>query len=81
LVGGWSVLLPLTVSFTVLLLHRDVLRVRLRVMRSILPELSVEVGQLLVELAPGLDELIKACPALGVRGAMMRCRLRVGGVA
>jgi hypothetical protein len=81
LVGGWSVLLPLTVSFTVLLPHRDLLRVRLRVMRSILPELSVEVGQLLVELAPGLDELIEACPTLGIRGAMTRCRLRVGGVA
>jgi hypothetical protein len=47
----------------------------------VLPELPVEVGQLLVKLAPGLGELVETRPALGVDGAMAWCWLRVGGAA
>jgi hypothetical protein len=43
----------------------------LRVMRpSLLPECFVKVCQLLVELAPSLADLLEACPALGICGAM-----------
>jgi hypothetical protein len=79
-------LLSLVVSLTALLLHRDLLRGRqqggLSVARPmVLPELPVEVGQLLVKLAPGLGELVETRPALGVDGAMAWCWLRVGGAA
>jgi hypothetical protein len=81
-----TTLLPLTVSLTTLLLHRDLLRGQQRGRVSVaglmvLPEFPMEVGQLLVKLTPGLGELVEACPALGVSGAVAWCRLRVGGAA
>jgi hypothetical protein len=39
----------------------------------------VEVGQLLIELVPGLGELVEAHHALGVGGVVAWCWLRVGG--
>jgi hypothetical protein len=70
----------------VLLLHRDLLRGRQQgglpvAGPVVLPELLVEVGQLLIKLAPGLSELVEARPALGVSGMVVWCSLRVGGAA
>jgi hypothetical protein len=78
--GGTTLLLHGVVSAP-LLLHRDLLWIWWRVARSVLPELSVEVSQLLVELVPSLGELIEACPTLSVYGMMAWFRLRVGGAA
>jgi hypothetical protein len=62
-----------------LLLNRDRQRCRLPVLGfRILPELPVEFGQLFVELAPGLGELVEAHPALGVAGMVLA---PVGGAA
>jgi hypothetical protein len=72
--------LPLAVSLTALLLQRDLPRGRWRVMGpAVFPELLVEVGKLLIKLAPGLSELVKVRPALGIGGAVACCWLRVGG--
>jgi hypothetical protein len=77
LLGSRSTLLPLAVSFAVLLPHWDLLRVRLRVAGPVLFKLSVEVGQLFVKLAHGLDKFVEARSALGVGGVMVCSRLRV----
>jgi hypothetical protein len=42
----------------------------------VLPELPMEVGQLLIKLAPSLGELVEARPALGIDDAVL---LQVGG--
>jgi hypothetical protein len=85
LLGGRSALLSLTVSFVTLLPHRDLLRVWLRVQlwvaRSVLSGLSMEAGQLLVKLVPGLSEFVEARPTLGVRSVMAWCQVQVGGAA
>jgi hypothetical protein len=39
------------------------------------PKLLVKNGQLLVDLALGLRELVEPCPSLGVGGAVMWCWL------
>jgi hypothetical protein len=44
----------------------------------VFPQLLVEVGQLLIKLAPGLDELVEVRPVLGISGALAFCWLRVG---
>jgi hypothetical protein len=73
--GSRTTLLPLAVPLTGLVLDRDQLRGRqwcglpvagLRV----LPQLLVKVGQLLVELAPSLYELVEARPLLGISGVV-----------
>jgi hypothetical protein len=85
-VGPWprgvlAVLLPLVVPSTALFPHLDLLWVRLRVAWPPLPEFSMEVDQLLIELAPGLNKLVEARLALGIRGAVAQCRFHVGGAA
>jgi hypothetical protein len=75
-------IVSLTVSLMALLLHRNQLRGRPLVTGPAVPsEFLVEVGQLLVKLAPCLCELVEACPTLGVSGAVTRCHLLVGGAA
>jgi hypothetical protein len=69
-------LASLAVPFAGLPLHGDVLfRLSVAGLRVHL-QLLVKKGQLLVELALGLRELVEPCPSLGVGGAMARCWLR-----
>jgi hypothetical protein len=42
------------------------------------PQFLVKKGQLLVELALGLCELVEPCSPLGVSGTVVRCWLRFG---
>jgi hypothetical protein len=83
LLGSRMTLLVLVIPLTGLLLHGDHLwgwqRRGLWVAGfMVLPELPVEVGQLLVELAPSFCELVGAHPSLIVGGAVTWCWLWVG---
>jgi hypothetical protein len=72
LLGSQTVLAPLAITFTGLLLHRDIL-CRSSVTRlGVHPQLLVKKGQLLVELAPRLRELVEPRPSLGIGGAVAR---------
>jgi hypothetical protein len=79
--GGRAKLPVLAVFLTALFPHRDLLwiarplplalRSALGVMWFLLlPEGAVEVCHLFDELVPGLNELVEACPMLGIRGAV-----------
>jgi hypothetical protein len=71
LFGSQAALPPLAVPLAGLLLHRNVL-CRLSIARLwVHPQLLVKKGQLLVELALGLRELVEPCPSLGVGGAVL----------
>jgi hypothetical protein len=73
-----AVLLALRVAWPLLLTSCGALRV----MRPLhLPKCSMEVRQLLVELAPGLGNLVEVHLALGVYGAMAQRFFHVGGAA
>jgi hypothetical protein len=72
------VLTPVAIPLAGLLLHRDIL-CRLSVARlGVHPQFLVKKGQLLVELAPCLRELVKPRPSLGVSGAVARSWLQFG---
>jgi hypothetical protein len=43
----------------------------------LLPERLEEVCQLVIEMAPGLSDLIEACTTPSVRGAVARCFLAI----
>jgi hypothetical protein len=65
--------LALAVLLAGLFLHGNIL-CRLSVVGLwVHPRLLVKKGQLLVELALGLCELIELCPSLAVSGAMAWC--------
>jgi hypothetical protein len=76
LLGSRTTLVPLIVPLKVLFLYRDLLRVRLKALRHVVPfELHVEVGQLLIHLTPCLRELVKMSAVLGIGGPVTQCRL------
>jgi hypothetical protein len=78
LLGSRTALTPVAIPLTGLLLHEDVL-CRSSVARlSIHPQFLVKKGQLLVELAPRLRELVEPHPPVGDGGAVARSRLRFG---
>jgi hypothetical protein len=68
-------LVPLAIPLTGLLLHGDVLWRSSVVGLGVLPQFLVKKGQLLVELALGLRELVEPCSSLGVCGVVARCWL------
>jgi hypothetical protein len=69
---------PLAIPLTGLLLHGDV-RCRSSVAGlGVHPQILVKKGQLLVELAHGLCELIEPPSSLGIGGAVARCWLWFG---
>jgi ribosomal protein S27E len=78
LIGSWTTLTPVAIPLTMLLLHGDVLFRSSVVGLGIYAQLLVKKGQLLVELAPRLCELVEPHPPLGVSGAVTRSRLRFG---
>jgi hypothetical protein len=70
--------LSLAVPLVGLLLHRNVLCRLSIVWLRVHPQLLVKNGQLLIELALGLRELVEPRPSLGVGGTMVWCWLRFG---
>jgi hypothetical protein len=78
LIGSRTALTPVAIPLTVPLLHGDVLCRSSVVGLGIHAQLLVKKGQLLVELAPHLRELVEPRPSPGVGGAVARSRLRFG---
>jgi hypothetical protein len=78
LLGGRTTLALVAIPLTRLLLHRDIL-CRLPVAGlGVHPQLLVKEGQLVVELALRLHELVESRPSLGVGVVVARSWLRFG---
>jgi hypothetical protein len=76
LLFSWTMLTPVAIPLTGPLLHGDVLCRSSVAGLSIHAQLLAMKGQLLVELAPRLRELVESRPPLGIGGAVARSPLR-----